>query len=482
MNDGWLSELSAWLTLHPGWLALALFLAAFIESLAIAGVIVPGVAILFAFAALAGQIEMPLIQALIWAGLGAIAGDVLSFAIGRKLQGRLHTVWPFSRYPALISKGESFFLEHGGKSVVIGRFVGPVRPVIPLVAGTLSMSWQRFLTFNIFSAVGWAPVYILPGFMVGSALASEIRPPAHFYLVVGISLAAVAVVYLLLIQFQLGLTDGGRLYHWLEDKMGKYDATHRFWRLYTNHRPARAGEFPLASLILAVGAAGLLLIWGQLATQTDALIPFDQQALHWFEQLRQPLLEGPAIAATMLGDAPVLLTGAGLICLTLVFRGYYAAALHVAFAALLTFVLVWLLKSSLGIVRPETVANPPDSGAFPSGHSAGITVFVTLLASFVAAESRPGKRWQVYVLCSLPLIPVALSRLYLGVHWFTDIIGGILLGLAVTGAVRASYSRYDRIHLSPDLSMTLATLVWAGFTISYMITNWPVAQASFQPL
>src|SRR5690554_6983964 len=137
---------------------------------------------LFAFAALAGKTGIPLSEALIWAGLGAVAGDVLSFSIGRLLKGRLDAVWPLSRYPGLIAKGESFFRAHGGKSVIIERFVGPIRPVIPMVAGALHMPWRTFITFNLLSAVGWALVYILPGFTVGTALASEIKPPPHFYL------------------------------------------------------------------------------------------------------------------------------------------------------------------------------------------------------------------------------------------------------------------------------------------------------------
>jgi undecaprenyl-diphosphatase len=148
---------------------------------------------------------MPLPEALLWAGLGAIAGDTASFGLGRLLQGRLTTAWPLSRYPKMISTGERFFYRHGGKSVIIGRFVGPIRPVIPLVAGALMMSWRRFLAFNIGSAIAWAPVYIFPGFLVGSAMASEIRPPAHFYAVIGISLAALALVYFVLLRFQLGL-------------------------------------------------------------------------------------------------------------------------------------------------------------------------------------------------------------------------------------------------------------------------------------
>lgn len=481
MSGDWLRELSAWLSLNPGWLATALFSTAFVESLAIAGIIVPGVAILFAIAALAGQTGMPLTEALIWAGLGAIAGDTVSFALGRKLQGRLNVVWPLSRYPILLAKGQAFFRQHGGKSVVIGRFVGPIRPIIPLIAGALWMPWQRFLAFNIVSAVGWAPVYILPGFLVGSALASDLQPPAYFYPVVGISLATLMAVYLVLIQFQLGLGKGGRLYRWLERRMARYDATHRFWRLYTNHRPDRGGEFPLASIMLALAASGLFLLWGLLATQTHVLEPFNQLALAWFEQLRQPLLDSPVIIATLLGDPPVLTAAAILTCLALVFRGYYAAAIHIVMAAALAIVLVWLLKFTLGVDRPNAVFSPPSSGAFPSGHSTGITVFVTLLASFVAGESRKRQRWQFYVLFSLPLVPVALSRLYLGVHWFTDVIGGILLGLAITGAVRASYSRYDRVHLAPDLSMALAAAAWLVFAIGYVALAWPEAQVNLRP-
>lgn len=482
MSSAWLNELSAWLSLHPGWLALALFTTAFVESLAIAGIIVPGVAILFAVAVMAGETGMPLPEALLWTGLGAVAGDTTSFGLGRLLQDRLTTIWPLSRYPGIVSSGQRFFTHHGGKSVIIGRFVGPVRPVIPLIAGAMMMSWPRFLTFNIGSAVAWAPVYIFPGFLVGSALASEIRPPAHFYAVIGISLAGLSVVYFVLLRFQLGLGETSRFYQWLKQWMAGYEATHRFWRLYTNHRPAREGEFPLASMMLALAASTLFLIWSQLATATHLLDSFNQATLHWFEQLRQPLLDAPFIVVTLLGDPPVLVAAGVLACATLLFRGYYAAAIHILVAAVLTIVLVWGLKSLLDIPRPTEVIGPPESGAFPSGHTAGITLLVTLLASFVAGESRHRKRWQPYVLLSLPLVPVALSRLYLGVHWFTDVIGGLLLALAVTGAVRASYSRYDKVPLAPDGTMVAATAIWLFFAGCYVALSWDQAAMDFRSL
>ena len=89
MTGSWFTELTTWVAGNPGWLVFALFATALIESLAIAGIIVPGVAMLFAFAALAGKTGIPLSEALIWAGLGAVAGDVLSFSIGRRYPARM---------------------------------------------------------------------------------------------------------------------------------------------------------------------------------------------------------------------------------------------------------------------------------------------------------------------------------------------------------------------------------------------------------
>lgn len=481
MSSAWLTDLTTWLSANPGWLSLALFSTAFIESLAVAGILVPGVAFLFTMSVMAAQIDMPLMTVLVWAWLGAVSGDTVSFAIGRLFQGRLASVWPLSRYPEHIRKAEIFFHLHGGKSVIIGRFVGPLRPIIPLIAGALLMPWRRFLAFNIGSAIAWAPAYILPGFLVGGALASDVQPPAHMYLVTGISLATLAVIYLVIFRFQLGLGDDSRLYFWLQRKMAQYDTTHRFWRLYSNERPAQEGEFPLASLMLALGALALFILWAQLATMTGVIEPFDQLAMQWFSDLRQPLLDAPAIAATLLGDPPVLTTGAVVACLALAFRGHYAAAVHILLAAIMTIVLVWGLKSAIGVVRPELVVNPPSSGSFPSGHTAGITVFVTLLASFVAAEARNRKRWQSYIMFSLPLIPVALSRLYLGVHWFSDIIGGLLLGLAITGATRASFSRFDRVPIALDALTLSAALAWLAFCGGYIWFVWPEAVQHYAP-
>jgi undecaprenyl-diphosphatase len=100
----------------------------------------------------------------------------MSFWLGRHFQDRLRGFWPFSRHPRALQQGIDFFQKYGGKSVAIGRFFGPVRAIIPLVAGMLGMSPWRFLMANLLSAMAWAPAYLLPGVVLGASLelASEV--------------------------------------------------------------------------------------------------------------------------------------------------------------------------------------------------------------------------------------------------------------------------------------------------------------------
>ncbi|MEC7815479.1 MAG: bifunctional DedA family/phosphatase PAP2 family protein [Pseudomonadota bacterium] len=472
MTDAWIDQATAWAAGHPEWIALALFATALLESLAIAGLIIPGVAFLFAFAALAGQANLPLAEVLALAATGAAIGDISSFIIGRVLSGRLLSVWPFSRYPGMIAKGEIFFATHGGKSVIIGRFIGPIRPVLPLVAGALHMPPTRFVGFNLLSVLPWALLYILPGYLVGSALAEELALPPHFYPTLMTGAILLAAAYYVVLGLRLGLAPQGNAYHWIETRMARYDRSHRFWRLFTNERPARQGEFPLASIALSLLSLAAFLIITALVSVSAEFEHWNQSVQAWFGAVRHPIMDPAMILITKLADPPVLAAGTVLMAFTLGFRGYYAASLHIAVAMAVTAVAVTALKAGVGIDRPDLVARPPSSGGFPSGHTAGITTLVTLLACFVAGEYRQHRRWQSYVLLSLPIIPVAVSRLYLGVHWLTDVMGGVLLGLAITGATRASFSRYDRVPLSMDALSWLAVGVWMLWTVGYLLMTW----------
>ncbi|MFZ0487486.1 MAG: DedA family protein, partial [Arenicellales bacterium] len=111
-----------------------MFIVALSESLAVVGLVVPGATIMLAAGALIALGAMSFWTTTLLAVAGAIAGDGISFWIGRRYRDRLRGVWPFHRHPDWLSRGEAFFERHGGKSVVFGRFVGPVRAFVPIVA------------------------------------------------------------------------------------------------------------------------------------------------------------------------------------------------------------------------------------------------------------------------------------------------------------------------------------------------------------
>jgi len=163
-------NLTGWITSHPTLAGCTIFLSSFAESLAFVGLIMPGAALMLAAGALIATGVLSFWPTMAWAVFGAILADGLSFWLGHRFKGHIRSFSLFARYPIVLTRGEDFFNRHGGKSVFFGRFVGPVRPVIPIVAGMMGMGQARFTLYNILSALGWAPAYLLPGMAFGASL------------------------------------------------------------------------------------------------------------------------------------------------------------------------------------------------------------------------------------------------------------------------------------------------------------------------
>lgn len=141
---------------------------AFIESLVLIGAFVPAVAILFSLGVAAGAAKVSIWLCLASAFIGAVSGDTLSFLLGRHFHQPLMRRRPFSTHPHWIDKGERFFAQYGLFGIIIGRFFGPLRAVMPFIAGFLEMSITKFILIDLFSALAWAPFYLLPGYLIGA--------------------------------------------------------------------------------------------------------------------------------------------------------------------------------------------------------------------------------------------------------------------------------------------------------------------------
>jgi membrane protein DedA with SNARE-associated domain len=157
----------AFIAAHSQWAAVIMFITAFGESFAFLSLLFPGTSLLIAAGTLMSNGTLPYTPVLIGAVAGATLGDSVSYWIGRRFGGGIAKLWPFSRNPEMLPAGIRFFERHGGKSVAIGRFFGPVRAVIPLAAGLMQMPRGWFWFANVTSALVWAPMLLFAGHEMG---------------------------------------------------------------------------------------------------------------------------------------------------------------------------------------------------------------------------------------------------------------------------------------------------------------------------
>jgi membrane protein DedA with SNARE-associated domain len=165
--DDLVHPLLAFVAAHAGWAIVIMFVTSFGESFAFLSLLFPGTTLLIAAGTLMADGTLPYWPVVIGAILGAVLGDTVSYGIGRRYGSALGRVWPFSRDPEMLPRGMRFFERHGGKSVFIGRFFGPLRAVIPLAAGVLQMPNGWFWFANVASAFVWAPMLLFVGDAVG---------------------------------------------------------------------------------------------------------------------------------------------------------------------------------------------------------------------------------------------------------------------------------------------------------------------------
>jgi membrane protein DedA with SNARE-associated domain len=148
---------------NAAWAPPIVFVLAFGESLAFISLLIPAWGALVAIGALIGSSGINFWPVWIAGSLGAAFGDWLSYWIGLKLEYRVQHIWPLSRHPELIPRGERFMKSWGVAGIFIGRFFGPLRAVVPLIAGIFEMPFWRFQLANFSSAFVWAAVLLTLG-------------------------------------------------------------------------------------------------------------------------------------------------------------------------------------------------------------------------------------------------------------------------------------------------------------------------------
>jgi membrane protein DedA with SNARE-associated domain len=165
--EAYAKDVAEFVRAHQMWAAPIMFALAFGESLAFISLLIPAWSFLVAIGALIGPSGVSFWPIWIGGALGAAFGDWLSYWIGFKLEKSVYRIWPLSRHPDLIPRGEAFVKKWGVPGIFIGRFFGPLRASVPLVAGIFAMPYWQFQFANFTSAFVWAAALLTLGDVIG---------------------------------------------------------------------------------------------------------------------------------------------------------------------------------------------------------------------------------------------------------------------------------------------------------------------------
>lgn len=458
MNPETYQPILDWIANHPHWSGFIVFLISLSESLAVVGLVVPGVVMMTAIGGMMGAGILPFWLTLMWAILGAIVGDGISYWLGYHYHQHLRDFWPFKQFPGLLARGEAFFHKHGGKSIIFGRFVGPVRPMIPVIAGMLDMKPKRFLFFNILSAIVWAPLYSLPGILIGASLGSLSPKAAH-----RVGFLILFVLLLLWLIYLFARTIGKLLARGIEKSM------HRLW-VMTQKSPSFSWLRNLLKVKQGTehGQLGLLL-FSILSFTIFIIISLCVIADYNVNQLNDVIYQiSRALYSTKFVDAFTFITGFGepyivlsasaVVGLAFILSKRYTAGVCWLLTIFLGYLIGDLVKNMIGIQRPEGL-HTAFSLSYPSGHVLGATLFFGLSAFYIQDSLKPNFRWIPWSIGVVFIILIALSRIYLGIHWFTDIMGGLFLGLSF---ITLGYFCYRLLESRP---IRLSTILIPGISV-----------------
>ncbi len=482
-----------WLNSHPELAGLATFFISALESVAIIGTIVPGSVMMSAIGALVGAGIIPFWSILIWAILGAIVGDGVSYWLGHYFKDRLHDVWPFRKHPTLLASGERFFHKYGGMSVFIGRFVGPVRALVPLVAGMLGMTPLRFTIANVASAILWAPAYMLPGFILGAAsteLPSELAGRIILKLLL-LGLLVILCIWLLKKIFDLIRMELDEFLNWVWNSL----KNSRYFYLITSvlkHHDYRKthGQLTLSFYFILTG---LLFIY--LASYIHYHGPNDifinNLTFHLFRSFRTPSTDDIMLYFTLLGDKYLIFAMALTLFCWFIRTKHFNTAIHLLLLIIIMTFSIHFFKEAVQSPRPWGVLSTSNSDySFPSGHTTVAFTFYFAVAFFMIKIFRIQLRTPIYWFVGILASTIAISRLYFGVHWLTDIIGGILLSASILIFITISYNRIKEKEVKPKgviLTLLLTFLIsypaiilisYNKLKSAYTIVPWPTYHIS----
>jgi undecaprenyl-diphosphatase len=406
------------------------------------GIVFPGEIAVIAGGVLASAGRLPLWAVIAVAVGGAIAGDATGYLIGRRFGPRLLASRPVQKLvrPERIAAAQRYLRQRGGRAVFFGRFTAALRALIPGLSGMSGVRPSTFFTFNVLGGACWATGCALLGYLAGAGW-------RHAESVAGG--VGVALLVLLVASAMLGhfVRRGGMTS--LIDRLKGNSAASRFLRdhpaaanwLLARMEPRRPAGLPLTIAVLTCG----LFAWASGGVMEDVLshdgvAVFDRKVDLFLTAHRMPDVTAAAQVLTWLGSAALI------VALTIFIAGAYwlkfrrtVVPVYLVASVSITGLLTEAAKFAVDRSRPPLAFRlvQETDPSFPSAHAALSAAFYLSIALLVTMNAPARRRALAVVVAVMVALVVGASRLYLGVHWPSDVLAGLCIGGMVTTGVEA---------------------------------------------
>jgi len=434
------------------WIA---FFAALLETTIGIGLIIPGSTIILFMGALAAKSYFDLGDLIWFAAIGAIIGDNINYFIGKKYGSNIFKNGFWFIKPAHFKKGTGFFEKHGSKSVFIGRFIPSIKEIIPFVAGTFGMKRLPFMLWNILGAIGWALVWILPGYFFAQSLdvAKIWLTRTGFFLTILLSIFAIFYVLKIILikkgkeffSFLSSLWQSIKQATTENQKVKKFVERHKKFFIFLQKRLNKNNFYGLPLTLLSLALIYVLGLFGGIIEDiinSDIIVSIDIRVANLLAIFRSAELTTIFFWITLLGKWQTILifTTATILVLWLWKKRSYIIPLLLSMVGSEVFTLIG--KVIFHRARPGVAMYVENTFSFPSGHA---TIAISFYGFLAYCLIRNSKKWKhkinVFFAGFITILLIGFSRLYLGVHYLSDVWDGYLAG-AIWLIVAISLSEY----------------------------------------
>ncbi len=422
------------------WTYLLVGVFAFAEAGAFVGLIVPGETVMLLGGAVAGQgaISIYLLIAIAW--FAAWLGDTTSYLIGRRL-GRDFVLRHGPRFGIgheRFERVEDYFARHGGKTVFIGRFVSLLRAFAPFIAGSSGMRYRDFVPYSILGCGVFVSAHVLIGYFFSRSIDTAAKYAGTGALVFA-ALIVLAVVVISSFRYLRVEQNRRAARRWMLAHRAsrplvilarRFQPQLRF--IWDRVTPGGTFGLEFTSLMAALAVALFVLIaYAVVVGREPGPTPGDITAIEVVENLRTAWLSDLAKLITALGSG-ALTWGLTAVCAALLAARRRWPEFAVLLAGMgLTYIGFHEIKVATDRPRPPAPLTGSSGSSFPSGHAAYSVLYVWLAVT-VVMRLRPGMtRGAAVIIAGFALTAiVGLSRVYLGVHYLSDVSAGWALGVA----------------------------------------------------